>query len=718
MKNKCTRRLFAAALAALIILPTGAANAAAPQDSRPIRIYHMRTDWDPEEGTWSQSYLTDDAGRRVAWGRDAVAAASSLPSRYDLREKNAVTSVKDQGYTGNCWAFGAIAAAESNYILQGYGTAEDTDFSEAHLVWFSHRTRSQDSTDPVYGDGYDIENPYRTGGYWELNASAMMRGSGLVNEADAPWVESKNVAELPQLMGPDESMRYMSRVQVTDVESEWTISQDTVKQKILRNGAAALSFYYCNEGYSKKYHSLYQTYIKGMGNHTVCVVGWDDNFSRKQFGLMHPKKDGAWLIKNSWGTNHSPDGYYWLSYEDPSIVSVESYVVAPSDFFDNRYQVDATEMSDLIVGTGSAKMANIFTAKKAESLTHAVFFCANPYPMPVTVEVYVGSAQANADDPLQGMDKVDAATTRAGDVALGYRTVELKTPVTLEAGQDFAVVVTITSPAGEDVGVPVEGVRPPVSLSAAFSAGPGESFAFVDGKWQDTTSFICDEESEPINLHNVPVKALTRDLEEGKATLEVIEPPTRTEYAPLERADPAGIVLRFMAADGTETIVDSGYTCLTDQLTDYGEVPLIVSYRGLRASAPVRVSTKGLTLNAYSTADEPILYCGTTYLTAEVDGVPDGVRLFVRWDVTSDNGSLDRTYFVPLGSSIFIRATQKDAKCYHCTATLVNDNHNPISDDSGDPFTESFDVQLRCGWFARIIGLIVYYVTLPFELLR
>ena len=48
-------------------------------------------------------------------------------------------------------------------------------------------------------------------------------------------------------------------------------------------------------------------------NHAVVIVGWDDNYDKSNF-LQKPKNNGAFLVRNSWGTNDH--GYYWVSYED------------------------------------------------------------------------------------------------------------------------------------------------------------------------------------------------------------------------------------------------------------------------------------------------------------------------------------------------------------------------------------------------------------------
>lgn len=60
----------------------------------------------------------------------------SLPEAYDARKLGIVTSVKDQGKFNTCWAYGAVACAESNMLIKKLATLEEADFSERHLAYF------------------------------------------------------------------------------------------------------------------------------------------------------------------------------------------------------------------------------------------------------------------------------------------------------------------------------------------------------------------------------------------------------------------------------------------------------------------------------------------------------------------------------------------------------------------------------------------------------
>ncbi|MDR3190775.1 MAG: C1 family peptidase [Lactobacillaceae bacterium] len=52
-------------------------------------------------------------------------------------------------------------------------------------------------------------------------------------------------------------------------------------------------------------------------NHVTLIVGYDDNYAKTNFNPAHrPQHNGAFLVRNSWGTAFGQAGYFWVSYED------------------------------------------------------------------------------------------------------------------------------------------------------------------------------------------------------------------------------------------------------------------------------------------------------------------------------------------------------------------------------------------------------------------
>ena len=93
---------------------------------------------------------------------------SSLPSKYDLRDFNQVTSVKDQGSDGNCWSFSAIAVVESA-ILKKYNITYDFSENNMKNIMNKYSFMGNPFKEPNQGDSSFVSMGYLLGWFGPIN---------------------------------------------------------------------------------------------------------------------------------------------------------------------------------------------------------------------------------------------------------------------------------------------------------------------------------------------------------------------------------------------------------------------------------------------------------------------------------------------------------------------------------------------------------------------
>lgn len=214
----------------------------------------------------------------------------------------------------------------------------------------------------------------------------------------------------------------------------------------MENGAVATSYYssgtYTSDNYKHYYNNAYN-----YSDHAVTIVGWDDTISKTLFKTQ-PAGDGAWLIKNSWGTYYGYSGYMWISYYDTSILNSEAtvYTVVPADTYNNCYQYDG---ASYFSGSYSMykKYANTFMTDALSEQTqilNAVSFSVMTVNTSYSIQIYINST---AGQPESGTPALAAPIVGTTDYE-GYYTIKLPTTVTLKAGDTFSVVVSFDDYAG------------------------------------------------------------------------------------------------------------------------------------------------------------------------------------------------------------------------------------------------------------------------------
>ncbi|MDE6568782.1 MAG: Ig-like domain-containing protein [Lachnospiraceae bacterium] len=430
--------------------------------------------------------------------------SSSLPASYDIRNDAIITDIKDQGASGVCWAFSALKSAESNAIRKGLLPIEKANFSENHLAWFSFHA-SQKSSDPLHLDGFypisnDVDAAYYRGGSALIASFTLARWSGVVMENAAP-LQAANQRQIKSMANSmkqaDKKMRYQSNYHLQNATCYDKADRNVIKEALLKKGALSVGFFYAKNNLQTNANNIttyYQNTYKGSiavkaANHCVTIVGWDDNFSRNNFpSSCRPSQNGAWLIANSYGTSVGDQGYFWLSYYEPSICEIYSFEVEPADNYDTNYQYDGSGWGSAIIGRqNSVKAANIYTVQKDYHQTlNAIGLYTINDNQAYKIQIYTNSSK---NKPTSG--KLIKASTTSGRITYnGFHTIPLKQAVKLKAGTRFSVVITYSDcPTGINY-MPIEGKNQTSSQSAIqtiYGSKAGQSFYYADSgkKWMD-----------------------------------------------------------------------------------------------------------------------------------------------------------------------------------------------------------------------------------------
>jgi C1A family cysteine protease len=110
-------------------------------------------------------------------------------------------------------------------------------------------------------------------------------------------------------------------------------------------------------------------------NHSVNIVGWDDDFPKEKFVPEAPG-NGAFITRNSYGSAWGDDGYFYVSYYDVLIGQKNAVFLGaePPGKESAVYQYDelgATASAGF--GSETACAANVFTASSDEVLKAVSF---------------------------------------------------------------------------------------------------------------------------------------------------------------------------------------------------------------------------------------------------------------------------------------------------------------------------------------------------------
>lgn len=370
-------------------------------------------------------------------GTGASFYSQRIPASYDSRTAGVVTPVRDQGAWQLCWAFSALAVGESYLLSSDQGLA---DLSERHLGYYFHG-RAADPLGYADGDGTYLTDDYLLSG----------NNNKFTTFALANWVGAAAEEKYPYNEDPSRQDNASAMDDVAHLTNAYWINAqdtDTIKQYIMRNGTVGLSFYYKDSYYNSATAAYYNDAYTAT-NHAITLVGWDDDYSPDNF-VISPGEKGAWLCKNSHGTDFGMDGYFWLSYRDKSITHASAtafvFEFASGNNYSWNYHHDGSYGTATKNVTESGSIANIYTASGssdgADEEIRAVGFALADADLNYSIQIYRNLTDPS--DPTSGRPAFDQP--QSGQTGpCGYYSVPLEETVTVRHGETFSVVVTLYS---------------------------------------------------------------------------------------------------------------------------------------------------------------------------------------------------------------------------------------------------------------------------------
>lgn len=590
----------------------------------------------------------------------ATMARNSVLTDFNLKKYIPENlKIKNQMLTQSCWTFASLAALETNLALKDYNkriannesneNATIYDFSERHMEY---------ATSYTFKDGINSKGFFREldkGGHEKLYIPYLTNGTGAIPESEMEFKNNASQINLSEIEGKTVVTQVNDAVEFP----RYTATQDKTEiiQKMKNHIQNYGAIYTTIHGFSLFGTTCYNNQtaslnckhtITGKGDaHAVAIVGWDDTWEVTNF-INKPSNPGAWIIKNSWGTEYlrytlaemkeiifeelpdecaaqgwtdktqvtdeyakqkfSEDGYtiedddtvmyvgdkgfMYISYEDYNVYLQQSGIIdAELINYENIYQYNeyGSNVSMGVEGTQKMYIASVFNKKTTgkEFLTHVSIEAPETY----TCKVYV-NPDGTEKSSIQDLVPVQLEAGESETFDAGYHTLEFAEPIKIES-DNFLVVLEIQ-------GTQLNSIR--ASFEANLKTSMEKSTIWDNVTLQNGKCFIAFGETFNTStwLDTSKLTEVGEDWINADTTLKAfttskilqsisIETPPKTQYVVGQDFDPTGMVVKANYANGDKIDITDEITIIDGEDLKIDQTEVIIAYQGKSVTQAIEV---------------------------------------------------------------------------------------------------------------------------------
>ena len=337
--------------------------------------------------------------------------------------------MQNQGSCGSCWTFASLASFESQLLKTGAGLFDFSENNIAECLW------------EAVNQGY---NGCDGGNIWMATNLVAAKGHG---QRDVRSVQPGQpvVQQLLHLHQDRAQHQHHGRAHDSLGRRAQVLAHQlwpaVCHRRCGQEGTA-----WGNEfsNYDGSYTLYYPSGTAVNNNHAVTLIGWDDS-------LAHAGGQGAWIVKNSWGTGWGGTcgyggtrGYFTIAYGSAGIGADAAVINDWVSYVPNSTVLHRDEAgvqgwvwyNDLSQPWGLVKL----TPTQTGCATHVSVWT---YDAVSDLDVYIYDAfnGSNVSGLLAQRENVSFAFA-------GYHSVAIDPPLQIAPGNDVYVVVKFGYPSG------------------------------------------------------------------------------------------------------------------------------------------------------------------------------------------------------------------------------------------------------------------------------